>query len=165
MFCWKPAKSTSTLTSLNRSTSSGNRLKRCSWKKPVWPTPLTNALPRSTIRCSSCFALSTALSKPTNSRTEGAAMDIEMDNLKSELVLWYGVDPASQRDQFEAAATHGYSDEAIEVFTYIDGNAADTRDRLLMAVMMATPDTLQQRQRELYSWYCDNVKAVAREKF
>ncbi len=34
-----------------------------------------------------------------------------------------------------------------------------------MAVMMATPDTLQQRQRELYSWYCDNVKAVAREKF
>ncbi|EPM1536800.1 hypothetical protein LL447_002533 [Serratia marcescens] len=92
-------------------------------------------------------------------------MDIEMDNLKSELVLWYGVDPASQRDQFEAAATHGYSDEAIEVFTHIDGTAADTRDRLLMAAMMATPDTLQQRQRELYSWYCDNVKAVAREKF
>lgn len=24
---------------------------------------------------------------------------------------------------------------------------------------------LWQRQRELYSWYCDNVKAVAREKF
>ncbi len=41
-------------------------------------------------------------------------MDIEMDNLKSELVLWYGVDPASQRDQFEAAATHGYSDEATK---------------------------------------------------
>ena len=30
--CWKPAKSTSTLTNLNRSTSSGSRLKRCSWK-------------------------------------------------------------------------------------------------------------------------------------
>ncbi|MDC6118719.1 hypothetical protein PJX95_11715 [Serratia rubidaea] len=51
------------------------------------------------------------------------------------------------------------------MFTYIDGEDADTRDRLLMAVMMATPDTLPQRQRELYSWYCDNVKAVLRDKF
>ncbi|AHY06716.1 MULTISPECIES: hypothetical protein [Serratia] len=92
-------------------------------------------------------------------------MDIETHNLLADLALWSGFDPASQREQFEAAATHGYSDEAIEVFTHIDGTAADTRDRLLMAVMMATPDTLRQRQNELYSWYCDNVKAVAREKF
>ncbi|AVJ17446.1 MULTISPECIES: hypothetical protein [Serratia] len=92
-------------------------------------------------------------------------MDIETHNLRAELALYEQHDTAAQRDQFEAAATHGYSDEAIEVFTYIDGEDADTRDRLLMAVMMATPDTLPQRQRELYSWYCDNVKAVLRDKF
>ncbi|WP_337064332.1 hypothetical protein [Serratia marcescens] len=96
-------------------------------------------------------------------------MDIETHNLGAELALWQRHDETGQRDQFEAAATHGYSDEAIEVFTHIDGTAADTRDRLLMAVMMAvmmaTPDTIQQRQRELYSWYCDNVKAVSRKKF
>ncbi|CVB33244.1 Uncharacterised protein [Serratia marcescens] len=77
-------------------------------------------------------------------------MDIETHNLSAELALWQRHDDAGQRDQFEAAATHGYSDEAIEVFTHIDGTASDT---------------LQQRQRELYSWYCDNVKAVARERF
>ncbi|MGP3172195.1 hypothetical protein ACTVOO_02690 [Serratia bockelmannii] len=92
-------------------------------------------------------------------------MNIETHNLSAELALWQRHEEAGQRDQFEAAATHGYSDEAIEVFTHIDGTAADTRDCLLMAVMMATSDTLLQRQRELYSWYCDNVKAVAREKF
>lgn len=94
-------------------------------------------------------------------------MDIETHNLSAELALWQRHDAARihEHDQFVAAATHGYSDEAIEVFTHIDGAAADTRDRLLMAVMMATPDTLRQRQNELYSWYCDNVKAVAREKF
>ncbi|CAI1055052.1 Uncharacterised protein [Serratia ficaria] len=92
-------------------------------------------------------------------------MDIETDNLKAQLAPEQEWDSFLHRQHFEAAATHGYSDEAIEVFTHIDGTAADTRDRLLMAVMMATPDTLQQRQRELYSWYCDNVKVVASDKF
>ncbi|WP_283603386.1 hypothetical protein [Serratia proteamaculans] len=92
-------------------------------------------------------------------------MDIETHNLSAELALWQRHDAAEQRDQFEAAATHGYSDEAIEVFTHIDVTAADTRDRLLMAIMMATPDTLRLRQNELYSWYCDNVKTVANEIF
>lgn len=69
------------------------------------------------------------------------------------------------REEFEAAATHGYSDEAVEVFTWIDGEAPDVRDRLLMAVMMATPDTLAHRQIELYCWYCDQVRTVARKKF
>ena len=45
-------------------------------------------------------------------------MDIETHNLSAELALWQRHDEAGQRDQFEAAATHGYSEEAIEVFTH-----------------------------------------------
>lgn len=72
---------------------------------------------------------------------------------------------AERRDEFEAAATLGYTDEAVEVFTWIDGEAPEVRDRLLMGVMMATPDTLARRQIELYCWYCDQVRTVARTKF
>ena len=48
----------------------GKQVEALQLEKPVWPTPLTNALPRSTIRCSSCFALSTALSTPTKSHSK-----------------------------------------------------------------------------------------------
>ncbi|CAI0830925.1 Uncharacterised protein [Serratia proteamaculans] len=84
-------------------------------------------------------------------------MDIETHNLSAELALWQRHDAAEQRDQFEAAATHGYSDEAIEVFTHtgmravIDGLVSvtavgamspDAVSRLITALFQRTGDAM-----------------------
>lgn len=92
-------------------------------------------------------------------------MDTQTENLRAELELYQAPGAEQLREEFEAAATAGYSEEAVEVFEYIDSEDSDRRDRLLMRIMLAEPEQLRQLQIDVFTWYFRNARAAAKQKF